>query len=246
MKRKIITIDENLCNGCGLCVKKCAEGALKIIDGKARLISEVYCDGLGACIGDCPQGAIIIEEREARPFDESEVHKHLQGSKGKDKDNFSSKSCDCPGSALNYFKKEETPMNKSVDISEGSKLSTWPVQLLLVPVDAPFLKGADLLICADCVPFALVDFHNKFLNGRVALVGCPKLDDIAFYREKLRDIFLAAKPSSITVLRMTVPCCGGIAQAVLSARNEALSEMKVQIYTVGIRGEVTCEEVPPS
>ncbi len=199
MIRKIITINEDLCNGCGLCVNKCAEGALQIIDGKAKLVSEVYCDGLGACIGDCPLGAITIGEREARPFDEQAVHEHL---------------------------------------------STWPVQLNLVPVHAPFLKGADILISADCVPYALPDFHRRFLRDRVVLVGCPKLDDISYYREKLRDIFIAAEPSSITVLKMEVPCCGGIAWAAVSARDEAVPDMPVEIHTVGIRGEVTCETIP--
>jgi len=243
MKRKIISIDENLCNGCGLCVKKCAEGALKIIKGKARLVSEIYCDGLGACIGDCPQGAIKIEEREASPFDENEVHKHLADSKSK-LTNGLSNACGCPGSTPQYFEKTNPPLIKSVDSIESS-LSTWPVQLRLVPVNAPFLKGADLLICADCVPFAFPDFHKRFLDGRVVLVGCPKLDDIAYYHEKLKDIFREAKPKSITVLRMEVPCCGGIAQAVISARDDAGYDTKIAIFTVGIRGEVTREEVPP-
>ena len=242
MKRKIISIDENLCNGCGLCVKKCAEGALQLIEGKARLVSEIYCDGLGACIGDCPQGAIKIEEREARPFDEKEVYKHLAKSKSKLTDD-SSKACSCPGSTPRYFEKTKTQINKSVDSIESS-LTTWPVQLNLVPVQAPFLKGADLLICADCVPFTLPDFHERFLDGRVVLVGCPKLDDIAYYKEKLIDIFREATPSSITVLRMEVPCCGGISNAVINACNDAGYDKKIAIYTVGIRGDVTCEKVP--
>jgi NAD-dependent dihydropyrimidine dehydrogenase PreA subunit len=204
MIRKIITINEDLCNGCGLCVNKCAESALKIVDGKARLVSEVYCDGLGACIGDCPLGAFTIEERDARPFD------------------------------------EQAPLNKM-----ESQLTTWPVQLNLVPVNAPFLKGADILICADCVPFALPDFHQRFLRDRIVLVGCPKLDDISYYREKLRDFFLSAEPSSITVLRMEVPCCGGIARAAVSARDETALDLPVEINTVGIRGDVIRETIPP-
>jgi ferredoxin len=247
MMRKIITINEDLCNGCGQCANKCAEGALQIIDGKARLVSEVYCDGLGACIGECPLGAITIEEKEARPFDEQAVHKHLSLKNVEEKPVEPSLACGCPGSAMRSFTKREAQVKEPLHtLCMESELTTWPVQLSLVPVHASYLKGADILISADCVPFALPDFHRRFLRDRVVLVGCPKLDDISFYREKLRDIFLLAKPSSIAVLRMEVPCCGGIARAVISARDEAVPEMPVEIHTVGIRGDVACETIPPA
>ncbi|MDP2983598.1 MAG: 4Fe-4S binding protein [Candidatus Latescibacter sp.] len=246
MIRKIITIDEELCNGCGLCANKCAEGALQIIDGKAKLVSEVYCDGLGACIGDCPLGAITIGERDVKPFDEQAVHEHLSGKHPEEKPVSVPLECGCPGSAMRSFRKDDAAVKEPFYTGRmESQLTTWPVQLNLVPAHAPFLKGADILISADCVPYALPDFHRRFLCDRVVLVGCPKLDDISFYREKLRNIFMAAEPSSITVLRMEVPCCGGIARAVISARDETVPDMPVEIHTVGIRGEVTCETIPP-
>lgn len=199
MLRNIVRINEDLCDGCGQCAIKCAEGALQIVDGKARLMSEIYCDGLGACIGECPRGAITIEQREAPAFN-SEAR---------------------------------------------SELTHWPVQLTLVPEYAPFLRGADILVCADCVPFALPDFHAGYLKNRAVLVGCPKLDDLGFYREKLLDIFRTTRPASLTVLRMEVPCCGGIARAVVNARDEAVPELPVDIVTVGIGGSATRERVLP-
>jgi ferredoxin len=245
MKRNIISIDEERCNGCGLCVTKCAEGALKIVDGKARLVSETYCDGLGACLGECPQGAITIEEREAPSFDEKAVHEYLAQQKKEEKKTLEPLACGCPGNALRSFKTTETQMNGN-EIQEVSELTQWPVQLRLVPPQAPFLKGADILVCADCVPFALPNFHRDFLKGKVVLVGCPKLDDLHYYREKLRDIFIMAHPKSITVLRMEVPCCGGIAQAVINARDETGTELTINILTVGIQGTVRKDRVPVS
>ncbi len=247
MKRNIITIDEDRCNGCGLCVGKCAEGALKIVDGKARLVSEVYCDGLGACLGECPQGAISMEEREAPAFDERAVHSHLAQRERAERKTAEPTGCGCPGTALRSFLRSGTDRPATENAPDSpSELTQWPVQLRLVPPHAPFLRGADILVCADCVPFALPDFHRRFLKGKAVLVGCPKLDDLAYYEEKLRDIFYEAQPASITVLRMEVPCCGGMARAAVSARNDAAPGLPVEIVTVGISGAVTRETVPPA
>ena len=255
--RRIIRIDEEKCDGCGQCVPACAEGAIKIVDGKARLVSETYCDGLGACLGDCPQGAISVEEREAPDFDEAAVKQHLakleqdtrsdqilsasHNAKGSD-----SLPCGCPGSAMQQLNPtaQAAPVS-STDLSQPvmpSQLGHWPVQLMLVPPGAPFLKNADILVCADCVPFAIPDFHSRFLAGRAVLVGCPKLDDLQHYFEKLKRIIAEAAPRRLTVVRMEVPCCGGIAQAIVQARNEIAPDIPVEIHTIGIRGEVRCEK----
>ena len=202
--RKIIEIDEEKCDGCGLCAQACHEGAIQIVGGKAKLVSESYCDGLGDCLGECPRGAITILEREAAPFDAA------------------------PGG------------------DRPPQLRQWPVQLMLVPPGAPFLKGADLLVTADCVPFATADYHHRYLAGKATVVGCPKLDDIQHYYEKLKEMFREARPRSITVLRMEVPCCGGIAKAVERARNETVSDTDLQVITIGIRGEEESVESIPS
>ncbi len=236
MFREIIKIDEEKCNGCGLCVPACVEGALKIIDGKVKLVSEVYCDGLGACIGDCPQGAISIEKREAGEFDENAVKEYLINEKKREKiEHHVSNSC--PGSALRTLQTNTTVREYSEEIQE-SQLGHWPVQLMLIPPQAPFLKGADIIVCADCVPFTVPDFHQRYLKDRAVIVGCPKLDNLSYYREKLVDIFREASPKSITVLRMEVPCCGGIAGAVIEARDKALPDMKVDVHTIGIQGDI--------
>ena len=237
--RKIVKIDEDLCDGCGECVPSCAEGALKIVDGKARLVKDIYCDGLGACLGQCPQDAITIEEREAPAFDEAATEMHLEKLKQVEHKQ-PDLPCGCPGSAMKSFKPVQgiSPFVAPAPgaTQQNSSLSHWPVQLMLVPPAAPFLLEADLLICADCVPFAVPDFHSKYLEGRSVLVGCPKLDNNDFYKEKLADIFATARPTSINVLRMEVPCCGGIAQAVLEARDKATPHLPVVVHTVGIRG----------
>ncbi len=227
--RKIVRIDEEKCDGCGICVPACAEGALQIIDGKARLVSEVYCDGLGDCLRECPQGAITIEERAAVPFDEEAVKVHLARAQMETE----SLLCGCPGSALRSL----TPCSDSPTEEETlppSQLGHWPVQLMLIPPGAPFLAKADILICADCVPFAVPDFHTRYLAGHAVLVGCPKLDDISLYRTKLEQVFRTADPRAITVLRMEVPCCGGLAHAVEEARNTATPHCPLEIHTVGI------------
>jgi len=226
-KRQIIRIDEDKCTGCGQCVPACAEGALKIVGGKARLVGEIYCDGLGACLGECPEGALAIEEREAAPFDEEAVARHL-ARRGTD----AALPCGCPGTSVRTFTAEATPTREA---STASHLSHWPVQLRLVPPGAPFLRGAEILVCADCVPVAMPDFHAH-LAGRVVLVGCPKLDDLDHYRDKLRAIFAEARPKSIVVLRMEVPCCSGLAHVVEEARQAAVPDCPLDIGVVEIRG----------
>jgi len=243
MIRNIIRIDDNLCDGCGLCASKCAEGALRIINGKARMVSETYCDGLGVCIGECPRGAITIEQREAQAFDEEAVRVNL------DRASYIREApspCGCPGAAVRSFGPRAAALDDGQTPAESiSELRQWPVQLMLVPEYAPYLQGADILVSADCVPYALPDFHSGYLKGRAVLVGCPKLDNIEFYNEKLADIFRVSTPASITVMRMEVPCCGGIARAVVRARDEATPDVPVDIITVGIGGTVTSERVPP-
>ena len=244
--RKIIRIDEDKCDACGLCVTACHEGAIQIIDGTAKLVSEIYCDGLGDCLGECPQGAITIEEREAEPFDVKAVEQHLT-------DLEKEKTCvaapatggGCPGSALRRFEAAKAPVLEGSD--RPSRLGHWPVQLMLVPPGAPFLQGADVLIAADCTPFATANFHEHYLAGKALLVGCPKLDDIQHYYEKLKAIFAAARPSSITVLKMEVPCCGGIAKAVVKARAETIPDTDLKVVTIGVRGdELSAETVQPA
>lgn len=239
LRRQIIRIDEEKCNGCGQCLSACVEGALQIVDGKARLVSEIYCDGLGACLGECPEGALTIEERDAEAFDGEAAKQHLAQQEKKEP-----LPCGCPGSALRTF----APRGVSADGSKAvslSSLSHWPVQLRLVPPEAPFLHEADLLICADCVPFAVPDFHVRYLAGRAVLIGCPKLDDLGYYREKLKAIFKQANPKSIMVLRMEVPCCGGLAQAVAEARNHTVPECPLEIHGIGIQdGRAESQVVP--
>ena len=239
--REIVKIDEEKCNGCGQCVSACAESAIEIIDGKAKLVSDVYCDGLGACLGECPQDAITIEEREASGFDEEAV-KRRQAALEKSKP----LPCGCPGTAVRNLGAGKPAAAPDAGESGTSQLGHWPVQLRLVPPGAPFLKGADLLISADCVPFAVPDFHKRYLAGRAVLVGCPKLDDIEFYRKKLKDIFREAAPRSVTVLRMEVPCCAGVVHAVHEARDEVAPQCPLEVHTIAISDGSAGREVVPA
>lgn len=248
MKRNIIHIDEELCNGCGQCVTSCAEGALAIVDGKAKLVSEVFCDGLGACIGECPTGALVIEERDALEFDEVAVHEHLTASASPQHPT-SCPPSGCPGSLARSLSTGETPAaaQPASEPAAGdvvSYLGNWPVQIKLVPPTAPYLQGARILVCADCVPFAVPDFHRRYLKGRVAMVGCPKLDDVQYYLEKLTGLFRMSSPSAITVLRMEVPCCSGIAAATVRARDDAGLDIPVDVHTIGIDGAISPERYP--
>ena len=249
MLRKIVKIDESKCSGCGLCVSACAEGALELVNGKARLVNESYCDGLGACLPKCPEDAITIEEREAEVFDETAVQAHLAPAGVHAKPaaahaaHAGHEECGCPGSAVRQMKRKAGRHGAAkTGAAQASALGHWPVQLRLVPPSAPFLKGADLVVAADCTPFALADFHRRYLCGRALLVGCPKLDDLRYYADKLRDIFAVARPKSVTVVRMEVPCCGGIAAAVVKARDAVAPETPVTIETISINGEVIGKE----
>jgi Fe-S-cluster-containing hydrogenase component 2 len=251
IRRKIIKIDEEKCNGCGLCVPACAEGAIQIIGGKARLVSETYCDGLGACLGECPTGAITIEEREAEQFNQAAVEAHLarQAQEKKAGPALTGHGFQgCPGSLSRMLPVEE-PTHEEPDDFEStpsrSKLGNWPVQLKLAPLSAPYFQAAKLLISADCVPFAHADFHREFLAGKIVLIGCPKLDDPAFYRRKLAEIFMRNRISSIDVLIMEVPCCFGLANLVEEALNESGKEIPITYTTVGISGEVLDKRTSP-
>ncbi len=230
MLRKIVHIDEEKCNGCGLCVPSCAEGAIQIVNGKARLIDEIFCDGLGACLGECPQGAINIEEREAPGFDELAVAKHLALSKSR-QPSFSA----CPGSAAQSF--ERKPEQSTAATESGpSCLNNWPIQLHLVSPQSPFLKQADLLICADCAAFAYAAFHQDLLKGKTLVIGCPKLDDAAAYQQKLTQIFSEAGIKSITVLHMEVPCCHGLLHIVKQALAAAAGDIPLATQVIGVKG----------
>ena len=239
VKRKMVKIDEDKCNGCGLCVPSCAEGALQIIDGKAKLLSDVYCDGLGACLGDCPQGAISIEEREAEEFDEKAVEVHLERMK-KEEQKKESKPVftGCPGMAAKSIQRTEDEKETVQTGSISSKLTNWPVQIKLVSPQAPYLQGASLLIAADCVPFAYADFHRKFVDGRVVLVGCPKLDDADFYIEKLAMIFAKNEIKDTAIPYMEVPCCHGLLRIVELALQKAGKTIPVTATMIGLDGEI--------
>jgi Fe-S-cluster-containing hydrogenase component 2 len=246
MIRKIVRIDQERCNGCGLCVPACAEGAIKIVNGKAVLSADNLCDGLGACLGECPQDAIRIIEREADEFDESEVVRHLGKTAAPtaaaapahgEHDHRIALHGGCPGSRAVSLTPQQA-VTASTSAKQPSRLRQWPVQLHLVPVSAPYFQDADLLIAADCVPFAYADFHRDFLEGKVVLIGCPKLDDNSLYQEKLTELFRVSSIKSITVLRMEVPCCGGIVMAARQALAASGKDMPFHEVTITIGGEV--------
>lgn len=273
MKRKIIRIDEASCTGCGLCIPNCPEGALRVIDGKARVIGDLFCDGLGACLGHCPEGAIRIEEREAEPYDERRVMEniarggedviraHLAHLRKHGEEVYLYEAlrylaengipvpaeeappagappepCGCPGAQVSRFAKAPEGGERPGPAAP-SRLGHWPVQIRLVPPSAPFLKGADLLVAADCVPFAYAGFHGELLAGRALLVGCPKLDDAAAYRTKLEEMFRRNEIRSVTVARMEVPCCVGLVRLVREAMRAAGKEIPFREVEIGIRGE---------
>ncbi|MBN1101857.1 MAG: 4Fe-4S binding protein, partial [Deltaproteobacteria bacterium] len=209
VSRKIIRIDEELCDGCGQCVPSCAEGAIAIVDGKARVLSEKFCDGLGACLGECPQGALSIEERVAEEFDEKAVEIHLEKTENTSAAEETPMACGCPSSHIQILSRTgpcETASEPRRLEASGSELSHWPVQIRLVPPKAPFLKRAHLLVAADCTAVACPDFHREFLKGKAVMLGCPKFDDVETYVEKFRDIFREADIQSVTILDMEVPC----------------------------------------
>ena len=243
--RNIVHIDEEKCDGCGLCVTACAEGAIAVIDGKAKLVSEIYCDGLGACLGTCPQDAITVEARESAEFDEAATEAYLA------KKAAEAPACQapmsgggggCPGAKARSFAKKAAPVAGS-ETNRESQLSQWPVQMKLVGPDAPYFKGADLLWAADCVPFAMADFHERFLAGKAIAVGCPKLDDGQLYIEKLSEIIKRGKPKSLTVVHMEVPCCFGLTHIAKEAICRSGEELKFEDVTVSLQGNVIKTEV---
>ena len=271
MKRDVIKINEEKCTGCGECIPGCPEGALQVIEGKARLISDLFCDGLGACIGNCPQGAIEIEQREAEPYDENKVMKNIirggpsvimahlkhlsdHGQKDllnqavdflkeknidiPDYEKEASFECACPGSmAVDLSQKPETENGPQIRVSP--ELRNWPVQLQLLNPNAPYFKNADLLISADCAPFAYANFHQEFLKDKVLVILCPKLDKtIDMYVDKLTEIFQKQDINSISIVHMEVPCCSGIEVIVMRALEKAQKDIPLKDYTISISGEI--------
>lgn len=208
--RKIIEIDEEKCNGCGECIISCAEGSLEIVDGKARVISDRYCDGLGACLGECPIDALSIVEREAEEFDVEAVEKHLS--------------------------QRKAPV--TIGESTQSALAHWPIQIQLIPPNAPFLKEADLLIVADCVPAAFPGFHGEFIENKIVMMGCPKFDDVQSYIDKFTDIFTHSKIKSITAAVMEVPCCSGLPMIIKKAMEASGKEIPMEKVVIGIKGRI--------
>jgi ferredoxin len=238
-KRKIIQIDEELCDGCGLCVPGCAEGAIELIDGKARLVAEKYCDGLGACLGECPTGALQIVEREAEEFDETAVEAYLQEKESRGTQPGPAPSPACPSSQVQTF----IPKGKITGESEirgesDSRLTHWPVQIRLIPPNAPFLKGADLLVAADCTAFSYAGFHRDFIADKVVMVGCPKFDDVRGYMDKFAEIFKNAGIRSVTLVIMEVPCCSGLPLLVKQAMAKANVDIPTKEVVLSTRGEV--------
>ncbi len=210
VKRKIVNIDQSLCNGCGACIPKCVEGALQIVNGKATIVKETYCDGLGACLGQCPQGAITITEREAPEFSEKEVHEYL---------------------------KNKQPGSKELSTQAPSK-PQWPIKLNLVPIKAPFFENADLLLAADCAPVAFKQFQDKLLPGKKIVIGCPKFDDAKAYAQKLSEILKQNSIASITVVHMEVPCCSALNWVVSKALEASGKKIPVKEYEISVGGEI--------
>lgn len=235
MIRKIIKIDEDKCNGCTLCVKACHEGAIGMVNGKAKLLRDDYCDGLGDCLPACPTGAITFEEREADEYDEAAVKANQQQKQAAK----SPLPCGCPGTNLKSFnRKNDTPATAEAQpASMGSKLSQWPVQIKLVPARAPYFNGANLLIAADCAAYAYGNFHNEFIKNRITLIGCPKLDAVD-YTAKLTDIIQNNDIKSVTIVRMEVPCCGGLEMAAKNAIMASGKFLPWQIVTISTDGNI--------
>ena len=237
MKRRIIEIDREKCNGCGACAAACHEGAIAMVDGKATLMRDDYCDGLGDCLPACPTGAISFVEREAAAYDEQAVLAHKQEkmrAEGK------SLPCGCPGSRsrrIEHTDGGEAPLREAV-----SRLAQWPVQIKLAPVNAPYFSGAKLLIAADCTAYAYAAFHERFIKGHITLIGCPKLDAVD-YSEKLTEILLRNDIKSVTVVRMEVPCCGGLEHAAKTALQKSGKFLPWQVVTLSTDGRILDESL---
>ncbi len=249
--RKMIEIDEALCNGCGQCILGCAEGALELVDGKAKLIGEVYCDGLGACIGECPEGALTIVEREADEFDEAAVEELLERKAQDEAAKSNPMPCGCPGAMARSLAPTApavpaAPAATAVSDAPADKLPSelahWPIKLQLLGPQAPFLKGADLVLLADCAGVAFPDVHRKILRGRAIAIGCPKLDDLEAHIERLAQILAGAKPKSLTVVHMEVPCCRGFVHAAEQAIEQAGVDIPLSRMMIGVQGELLEEE----
>lgn len=234
MIRKIIHIDQDKCNGCGACANACHEGAIGMADGKAVLLRDDYCDGLGDCLPTCPANAITFVEREAAAYDEAAVMKNRQE---KMKMQGMSFPAGCPGSRMRELHHEETAEQPAAVATPVSMLSQWPVQIKLAPVTAPFFNNACLLIAADCTAYAYANFHQEFMRGKVTLIGCPKLDDVD-YSEKLTEIIQQNSIRSITILRMEVPCCGGLENATVSALKASGKFLPWQVVTISVDGKI--------
>ena len=229
MIRKIITIDADKCNGCGLCAEACHEGAIGIVDGKAKLLREDYCDGLGDCLPACPTGAISFEEREAPAYDEEAVRKAKTQKQG------TKLPCGCPGTQSKAFNRAAAAPTAPVRVP--SQLQQWPVQIKLVPVNAPYFDGANLLIAADCTAYAYANFHQDFIRNRITLIGCPKLDE-GDYAQKLTAIISNNNIKSVTIVRMEVPCCGGIEYAAKRAIQASGKFLPWQVVTISTDGRI--------
>ena len=241
--RKIIQIDDERCDGCGQCIPSCAEGALEIIDGKARVVADKFCDGLGACLGECPNDALHVIEREAEEFDEEAVEE-MMAEKGKQtQEENADLACGCPSSKIQNL----VPATKPCDAANAprqmggdtpSALSHWPIQIRLVPPNAKFLENADLLVLADCSAVAFPTLHRDLLNGKIVLMGCPKFDDMDTYVQKFADIFKTANINSVTTVVMEVPCCAGLPMIVKKGMTKSGKEVPLDVITIGVRGGI--------
>lgn len=238
MIRRVINIDEEKCNGCGICVNACHEGAIGLVDGKAKLLRDDYCDGLGDCLPTCPTGAITFVEREAAAYDEAAVKENMrkkaEAEKGQGKTPVAHQGC--PGHRMMQLNKNrEEKVETNVKLT--SKLAQWPVQIKLVPINAPYFDGANLLIAADCTAYAYANFHQEFMNGKITIVGCPKLDAVD-YSEKLTEIIRNNDIKSVTIVRMEVPCCGGLENAAKTALQNSGKFIPWNVVTISIDGQI--------
>ena len=238
MKRRIIEIDQKKCNGCGACAAACHEGAIAMVDGKAKLMRDDYCDGLGDCLPTCPTGAITFVEREAAAYDEKAVRENQQKKmQEKMKKEGMSLPCGCPGSQSRTIAHDENTVTETFCTKPVSRLSQWPVQIKLVPVNAPYFDGAKLLIAADCTAYAYAAFHEEFIKGHITLIGCPKLDSVD-YSEKLTEIIRNNDIQSVTIVRMEVPCCGGLEHATKTALQQSGKFIPWQVVTISTDGKI--------
>lgn len=244
MVRQIIHIDENKCNGCGLCAEACHENAIAMVDGKAKLIRDDYCDGMGDCLPKCPAGAISFEEREAAEYDRAAVEANMKKKKMEEMQKIMQAggmqlhpAGGCPGSRIREMKRDNEKTSSVAPISVISQLTNWPVQIKLTPIKAPYFEGAKLLIAADCTSFAYANFHQEFIRGKVTLIGCPKLDAVD-YSEKLTEIIRNNDIKNVTIVRMEVPCCGGLAAAAQKALQDSGKFIPWQIVTISIDGMI--------